>query len=128
MFQLQKGDGRCTMISPVPVTVDKVSRALALVGWCAGAFSCNREPAACTLLCVHLIHFSVLTLKGCCVKAVRQNGCESGDVLPRFQLFHSPVVQLVLDAVFDAFDLCRRLCGEGFPFFQGFDLGNDFKA
>ena len=99
---------------------------LVLLLWSAGGtrglVSTDAESSACALLCVHLVHLSVLFLKGGSIKAIAQHGSETGNVLSGLQLFHAALIHLALDFVLDRLHLGGGLCKQRLPLFQGFDL------
>lgn len=71
-FILILGSGYAIIFVPAPaVAVGKVSCMIALVGGFYKALSlCNTKAAACGLLCVLLVHFGVVFLKGGSIEAV----------------------------------------------------------
>lgn len=93
-----------------------------------GLFSCDRKAAACGLLCVHLVHFTVFPLESRSIKAIRKNGRKAGDILTGLDFFNPTGFHFPLDAVFQTFDFCGGFRCKGFPLFEGFDFGNDFDA
>lgn len=110
---------------PAPVG-GQVSCVLLWSAFTQGAFSCNGEAAACGLLGVLLVHFGVFPLETGGVKAIGKNSGKPGDILSRAQFFHASAVHLLLDCVLQGFDFGGGFLGKCLPFFQGFDLGNDF--
>lgn len=66
--------------------------------------------------------------KGGAVKTVGKNSGIADDVRPGLQLFHAHVVHVPLDFILEGFDHCGGFRLQGFPFFKGFNFGNDFDS